>query len=286
VNNKAPAFQFYAGDFLSSPDVIVMSAQEVGAYCLLLFTSWQSEKRAYLDNDEDRLRRISRLSAREWKDSRQILLKKFVETEDGLYRYNPRLAVIAEKQETYRKQMQVNGKKSGGRPPKNDNQNLSENNQKLVLKKADGNQNESSSSLSLSLRQKQEAVGQVFDHFLRLTGRSAVAYTLTPLRKQKGLSRLEDCMKQADGDLKEAIVLMLSAVDGLAKSDWHMGRDPKTNGRRYTQWEGHLFDTTETLQKWIEATKSRSASPSGAKASYVDPATLYDGVDYESRGAA
>ncbi len=60
MSNKAPAFQFYAGDFLSSPDVIVMSAQEVGAYCLLLFTSWQSEKRAYLDNDEDRLRRIAK----------------------------------------------------------------------------------------------------------------------------------------------------------------------------------------------------------------------------------
>jgi len=284
VNNKAPAFQFYAGDFLSSPDVILMSAQEVGAYCLLLFTSWQSEKQAYLDNDEDRLRRISRLSTREWKESRQILLKKFVETEDGLYRYNPRLAVIAEKEQTYRKQMQVNGKE-GGRGHKK-KQLVSENNQKLVLEEADGNQNESSSSLSLSLIQKQEAVSQVFNHFLSLTGRSAVAYTLTRLRNQKGLSRLEDCMKQADGDLKEAIVLMLSAVDGLAKSDWHMGRDPKTNGRRYTQWEGHLFDTTETLQKWIEATKSRSASPSGAKASYVDPATLYDGVDYESRGAA
>ena len=34
---KAPAFIFYTGDFLSSPDVQLMEVHEVGAYCLLLF---------------------------------------------------------------------------------------------------------------------------------------------------------------------------------------------------------------------------------------------------------
>ena len=36
---KSPAFQLYTGDFLSSPDVQLMEAHEVGAYCLLLFNS-------------------------------------------------------------------------------------------------------------------------------------------------------------------------------------------------------------------------------------------------------
>ena len=45
---KAPAFMFYTGDFLSSPDVQLMEVHEVGAYCLLLFNSWQSDRPGYL----------------------------------------------------------------------------------------------------------------------------------------------------------------------------------------------------------------------------------------------
>ncbi|MGI4871558.1 MAG: DUF1376 domain-containing protein [Janthinobacterium lividum] len=74
---KSPAFLLYTGDFLSSLDVQLMEAHEVGAYCLLLFNSCQSDRPGFLPNDEDRLRRIARLTAEQWASSRQLLLRKF-----------------------------------------------------------------------------------------------------------------------------------------------------------------------------------------------------------------
>ena len=100
---KAPAFLLYTGDFLSSPDVQLMEAHEVGAYCLLLFNSWQSDRPGYLPNDEGRLRRMARLTTQQWADSRTLLLAKFPEAPNApTLRYNPRLAAEAIKQQHYR----------------------------------------------------------------------------------------------------------------------------------------------------------------------------------------
>jgi len=123
---KAPAFLFYTGDFLSSPDVQLMEAHEVGAYCLLLFNSWQSDRPGYLPDDENRLRRIARLTQPQWADSRDLLLSKFPPAPtDPTHRHNPRLVQEAVKQATKRERLAANGRK-GGRPA---NQLLSENNQ-------------------------------------------------------------------------------------------------------------------------------------------------------------
>ncbi|WP_375416789.1 DUF1376 domain-containing protein [uncultured Hymenobacter sp.] len=123
---KAPAFLFYTGDFLSSPDVQLMEAHEVGAYCLLLFNSWQSDRPGYLPNDESRLRRTARLTQAQWADSRELLLGKFpLAPDDPTHRHNPRLVQEAIKQATKRERLAANGRK-GGRPEK---QLLSENNQ-------------------------------------------------------------------------------------------------------------------------------------------------------------
>ena len=102
---KSPAFLLYTGDFLSSPDVQLMEAHEVGAYCLLLFNSWQSDRPGYLPNDEGRLRRIARLPADQWAESRQLLLGKFpVAPDEPTLRHNPRLAAEAGKQRQHREQ--------------------------------------------------------------------------------------------------------------------------------------------------------------------------------------
>ncbi|MDQ2794897.1 MAG: YdaU family protein [Bacteroidota bacterium] len=100
---KAPAFLLYTGDFLSSPDVQLMEAHEVGAYCLLLFNSWQSDRPGFLPNDEGRLRRTARLTTQQWAESRTLLLAKFPEAPDApTLRYNPRLVAEATKQLHYR----------------------------------------------------------------------------------------------------------------------------------------------------------------------------------------
>jgi len=43
---------------------------------------------------------------------------------------------------------------------------------------------------------------------------------------------------------------MKLAVDGLVTSDFHMGRDPKTAGRKYCEWEEHLFGSYERMERW------------------------------------
>jgi len=113
---KAPAFLLYTGDFLSSPDVQLMEAHEVGAHCLLLFNSWQSDRPGYLPNDEGRLRRTARLSVGQWAESRQLLLGKFpVAPDDPAQRYNPRLAAEAGKQRQHREQKARAGQASAAK---------------------------------------------------------------------------------------------------------------------------------------------------------------------------
>ena len=113
---KAPAFLLYTGDFLSSPDVQLMQAHEVGAYCLLLFNSWQSDRPGYLPDDEDRLRRVARLSPAQWAESRQLLLGKFpTAPDDPTRRHNPRLTAEATKQQQYRELKAIAGKASAAK---------------------------------------------------------------------------------------------------------------------------------------------------------------------------
>ena len=109
---------FYTGDFLSSPDVQLMEVHEVGAYCLLLFNSWQSDRPGYLPDDEHRIRRTARLTTEQWAVSRELLLSKFpIAPDDPTHRHNPRLVQEAVKQLIQRERLAANGRQ-GGRPEK------------------------------------------------------------------------------------------------------------------------------------------------------------------------
>ena len=94
-----------------------------------------------------------------------------------------------------------------------------------------------------------EAVIRVFEHYLGATGRSATVYSLTDTRRRQGEKRLQECLKKTGGDIEKAVELMVIAIDALSKSDFHMGRDKKTNGKRYCEWE-HVFRSYEQMEKW------------------------------------
>lgn len=103
-------------------------------------------------------------------------------------------------------------------------------------------------------------VRRVFDYYREKVGKTA-AYSLTPARMKKGLARFEEapamCLALRPTlkleELPDACEkLMRYAVDRLAESDWHMGRDAKTDGKTYNEWEENLFKNAEQFQKWIE----------------------------------
>lgn len=104
-----------------------------------------------------------------------------------------------------------------------------------------------------------KAIREVFVYYLDVMNLNPATYTLTPKRRQKGLSRLNEALRIAHGDLNNAVELMKGAVDELATSDWHMGRDERTNGKRYCDWENHLFRNTEQFEKWLQQAQDAAA---------------------------
>jgi hypothetical protein len=94
------------------------------------------------------------------------------------------------------------------------------------------------------------ALDGVWTYYLDKIGRNPKTYEFTPMRKRKGLARLKDCLKKTAGDVNRAVELMKVCVDSLVASDWHMGRDPKGNGKRFCGWEKHLFKSYEQMEGW------------------------------------
>lgn len=95
-----------------------------------------------------------------------------------------------------------------------------------------------------------QIVKAVFDYYLERTNRNPKTYEFTFFRKQKGISRLKECLRKTAGDLEKAKELGMLAVDGLVADDFHMGRDPKTNGKKFCEWEKHVFKSYEQMEGW------------------------------------
>jgi hypothetical protein len=90
----------------------------------------------------------------------------------------------------------------------------------------------------------------VWDYYISKVGRDPRTYSFSPTRQRIGMKRLKECLDKAGGDLGNAENLMRVAIDHLAASDWHMGRDPKTNDKKYCEWERHLFKSYEQMEGW------------------------------------
>jgi hypothetical protein len=96
------------------------------------------------------------------------------------------------------------------------------------------------------------ALREVFAYYLTVMRRNRATYTFSALRRKKGLARLEEAVRMAHGSLVGAVELMKAVVDEVAQSEFHMGRDPKTGGKSYCEWEDHLFRSTEQFEKWVQ----------------------------------
>ena len=106
---KAPAFQFYAADFLT--DTSDWTPEEVGVYIRLLSTQWINGS---LPNDMGRLARISGTAVATMVEIWLTLGCKFVEAPDGKL-LNPKLEEVRYQRETFLKKQSEKGKKSAAR---------------------------------------------------------------------------------------------------------------------------------------------------------------------------
>src|SRR5215831_704618 len=75
--NRAPAFQFYAKDWLSSKKIAMMTLEEEGAYIHLLAHCWDSPD-CTLPDDDSELAQLSRMGERWFNGGSTTLRKSFV----------------------------------------------------------------------------------------------------------------------------------------------------------------------------------------------------------------
>jgi uncharacterized protein YdaU (DUF1376 family) len=98
---KAPAFQFYADDFLAGTSD--MSAEEVGGYIRLLCHQWT---KGGIPNDQERAARMAGLMG---SPSIGYVLAKFSPCDDGMLR-NARLENVRDQQTAFKAKQSVSGK--------------------------------------------------------------------------------------------------------------------------------------------------------------------------------
>ena len=103
---KAPAFQFYAQDFLTG--VMDLTMQERGLYITLLARQW-----AIFDEKGIPKKRLALLVGFEWDNLPEMIKEKF--DDNGDYFFNSRLMESFKQLKSYKEKQRLNGQK-GGRP--------------------------------------------------------------------------------------------------------------------------------------------------------------------------
>ena len=92
--DRAPSFQFYPRDFISSSAVARMTPEERGGYIMLLCHAWDSDTPGILPDDDAALADFSRLGSR-WKKCRQGIARAFT-VDAGIWRQE---RMVAEREE-------------------------------------------------------------------------------------------------------------------------------------------------------------------------------------------
>lgn len=111
--NKAPAFQFYPSDWLSSPKITLMSPAEEGAYIRLLCYAW-ADPHCSIPDDDATLAVLSRLGEG-WFNGGSTKLRACFSVSPSFpgRLVNERLLQERQKQEAWREKSRAGGKKSG-----------------------------------------------------------------------------------------------------------------------------------------------------------------------------
>lgn len=106
----SPAFQFYPGDYLGDKNTIPMTTVMHGAYCLLMWFSWENDG---LPDDIEELADMAKLSVEEFTPMWSRRIKKcFVWDEKKKVYLHPRHLKEIRKQKSWKKEKSERGKKA------------------------------------------------------------------------------------------------------------------------------------------------------------------------------
>lgn len=249
--SRPPSFQFYPKDWLSSKAILCMSLAQRGMYIQLLAYAWDNDPVGTLPNNPELLWRYAgAVSQKDFlEQGGECVLEQFRSA--GNLLLHQRLGEEFLKQQAFRKRQSHNSRKrwpSHGNPtgePWDDSGNA------LLLQSSSSTAEEDNPYTEKAQdAEYRKVIRRLFSEYLTVTNKNPKLYTLTSQRMQKGLVRLEECLAKAGGDLKKAEELMRLAIQTMAKSDFHNGKNDR--GKKYLDWIDNLFKSTEKLEWWLE----------------------------------
>jgi hypothetical protein len=115
--------------------------------------------------------------------------------------------------------------------------------------RANGHANGQAEEADPQLAKIDAALDVVQDYYVEKMDRSPKTWKFTPKRKQLGRKRFRECLNDVGGDFEKAVALMKLAIDGTAKNDYLMGRDPKSHGKTFNEWESNIFKSYEQMEQ-------------------------------------
>lgn len=239
---KSPAFQFYPNDFLADPNTLVMTAEEIGAYCLLMCVCWNSP----LPNDLSELAAYARVPLERFEPMWDRRLKKcfeYVQKTDSFV--HPRLEKELKKQREFRKKKQDAGIESGRR--RREYKKIADE-QVFNSVGTEGEQNgtlHTSSSSSSSEEKKatkvasppRADVAEVFAYWQHVFDRHR--YSLTTTRRTKILSRLKDGF---------TVEQLKQVIDTVSKDPFYCGENDR--GKEFLDFKT-IFKSKDKIEEFL-----------------------------------
>jgi uncharacterized protein YdaU (DUF1376 family) len=298
---KLSWFPFFHSDWFGSAAIRVMPVLAEFAYFRLIIHA--ASFGGYFHDDEELIRTTTRLTPEQWASVRDIVMKQFAKTDDGLYYNQVLLKHLKKFHEKYqgaseRAREAINKRWAAERAKENTN--VSTNESTNVIQtittptttptttsttKTKG----SKTSKPLELRKRSSGIvfdekpcpddlpeyinpdretapvgvlspivkKHVFEYYLEKLAFDPVLYKWTEKRRSHGVARLRDLLQLfqtlrgiGEPNVATSLDIMRGCVDVMLTSDWHMGRDPRTHGKTFNEWD-HLFRSYDQMEKWI-----------------------------------
>jgi len=85
MSKKLPYFTFYANDFWTSDDVMLMTPAARGAYIMILCKSWMSSSPGVFDPDDAKFAMWAMMPLDQWLEVKDMVLRAFDRDADGNY---------------------------------------------------------------------------------------------------------------------------------------------------------------------------------------------------------